>query len=117
MRCRRKLAGFTGPRQGRAVLTTENLTKTFDGGFTLGPVSLRFPAGQTSIVLGKNGAGKSTLFQLLTGNLDASGGQIQLGGERLTPDRPDVKRRIGYLPQNPVLPRWVTGSEVLDYAA
>lgn len=99
------------------MLTVDQLTKSYDGGFTLGPVSLDFPAGEVAIVLGKNGAGKSTLFQLLTGNLDATDGAVRLGGERVTPDQPQVKRRIGYLPQNPVLPRWVTGHEILTYAA
>lgn len=99
------------------MLKADNVSKSFDGGFTLGPVSLTFAEGETAIILGKNGAGKSTLFQLLTGNMDASGGTVFIGKDKLTPDRPEVKRRIGYLPQNPVLPRWVTGREILQYAA
>ena len=99
------------------MLTTENLTKTFDGGFSLGPLSLTFAPGETVIILGKNGAGKSTLFQLITGNLDVTEGTVRLGSDKLTPDQPLVKRRIGYLPQNPVLPKWVTGHEILMYAA
>lgn len=100
-----------------AVLSADKLTKSFDGGFQLGPVSLELGQGSTVVILGKNGAGKSTLFQLLTGNLDATGGEVRFGGAKLTPDRPDLKRKIGYLPQNPVLPKWVTGREILDYAA
>ena len=95
----------------------EQLTKTYGQAFTLGPISCAFKAGETVGILGKNGAGKSTLFELLTGNLDATSGQILLGQERLTPDRPDLKKRLGYLPQHPVLPKWVTGREILSYAA
>ncbi len=94
----------------------ENLTKTYGTAFTLGPISCTFGPGETIGILGKNGAGKSTLFEILTGNTDASSGSVLLGAERLTPDRPDLKKRLGYLPQHPVLPKWVTGREILGYA-
>jgi ABC-type multidrug transport system ATPase subunit len=98
------------------MLRTEKLTKTYEA-FRLGPLDLEVQAGETVALLGKNGAGKTTLFQILTGNLDASAGEVRLGGKKLTPDTPVVKRDVGYLPQNPVLPRWVSGREVLLYAA
>jgi ABC-type multidrug transport system ATPase subunit len=98
-------------------MQVENLTKTYGTGFTLGPVSCSFDPGQTVGILGKNGAGKSTFFELLTGNMDATTGSITMSQGRLTPDRPDLKRLIGYLPQNPVLPKWVTANEILSYSA
>lgn len=49
--------------------------------------------------------------------MDANSGEVRLREERLTPDTFQVKRKIGYLPQNPVLPRWATGEEILNYAA
>lgn len=95
----------------------ENLTKTYGSGFTLGPITCSFQAGKIIGILGKNGAGKSTFFELLTGNLDATSGTITLQDHRITPDRPDLKRLLGYLPQHPVLPKWVTGREILSYSA
>ena len=92
-----------------SLLKLTNLTKNFEETFTLGPVSLTLDAGQTIAFLGRNGAGKSTLFNLITGNLDASDGEVTLVGKRLTPDTPLLKRQIGYLPQKHVLPKWVTG--------
>ncbi len=94
-----------------------DLSKRYPGGFQLGPISLQIHAGETVALLGKNGAGKSTLFQLLTGSLDATTGNITLLGERMLPEAFALKRRIGYLPQNMHLPRWVTGGEILNYAA
>ncbi|MFZ8992127.1 MAG: ABC transporter ATP-binding protein, partial [Candidatus Puniceispirillaceae bacterium] len=79
--------------------------------------NLALGGGETVALHGKNGAGKSTLLALLTGNLDASRGEVRIQGQRLTPDTPLIKRQIGYLPQNPTLPRWASGREILTYAA
>lgn len=103
-----------------ALLTLTNVVKRYgdaDGAFRLGPVQLALAPGETIAVMGPNGAGKTTLFELLTGNLDATEGEISLEGKKLTPDKPELKRRIGYLPQHHALPRWVTGREILSYAA
>ena len=98
-------------------LAAIELGKAYGESFKLGPVGFALAPGATVAFLGKNGAGKSTLFQLLTGNLDATGGEVLLDGQRLTPDTPELKRCIGYLPQHATLPRWVTGHEILAYAA
>jgi heme exporter protein A len=99
------------------LLEIKNLTKSFGDVWKLGPVNLTLDSGETCALLGKNGAGKTTMFQILTGNMDAGGGEIRLQGEKLTPDVFQLKRKIGYLPQNPVLPRWASGEEILLYAA
>jgi ABC-type multidrug transport system ATPase subunit len=53
----------------------------------------------------------------LTGNTDASSGEIELNSQRLNPETFLLKRQIGYLPQNMPLPKWVTGFELLTYAS
>ena len=99
------------------LLEVKNLTKSFGEVWKLGPVDLTLAAGEVCALLGKNGAGKTTMFQILTGNMDAGSGEIRLQGNRLTPDVFQLKQKIGYLPQNPVLPRWASGEEILLYAA
>jgi ABC-type multidrug transport system ATPase subunit len=99
-----------------AVLWTRNLTKTY-GAFTVGPLDVGFYPGETVALLGKNGAGKTTFFELLTGHLDCSQGQIYLETLRVTPEAADLRRRIGYLPQHPRLPLWVTPHDLLHYGA
>ncbi len=100
-----------------SILSARGLTKRYSEAFCLGPLDLDLHAGETIALLGQNGAGKTTLFQLLTGNLDATAGTIHLGTHRLTPDKFELKRSLGYLPQNLLLPKWVTGKEILRYAA
>lgn len=85
--------------------------------FKLGPLSLSVDQGETIVILGKNGSGKSTFFDILTGNSDPSSGTVKVFGERLSPDMFAIKKKIGYLPQTSMLPKWVTAREILQYAA
>ncbi len=98
------------------ILETRNLTKTFPA-FTLGPVNCELASGSCVAILGANGAGKSTFFSLITGQMDASEGQSLLLGKQMNPDQHELKRNIGYLPQNIDLPKWVTAKDLLHYAA
>lgn len=88
-----------------------------DSGFSLGPIDFRAAGGETIAILGCNGAGKSTLFQLMTGNLEPHKGKVYLKGEPFTIERYELKKAIGYLPQNLPFPPWVTGGEILAYQA
>lgn len=105
------------PNDCKMLLEIKKLTKSFSESWTLGPIDLTLNRGEVCALLGKNGAGKTTLFQITTGNMDATSGEVRLNGERLTPDTFKLKQKIGYLPQNPVLPRWASGEEILLYAA
>ncbi len=99
------------------MMTLSNIGKTFAAGFQLGPCNLQVGRGETLGILGKNGAGKSTLFNLMTANLDPDAGEIVLRGQRLTPEAFALKKSLGFLPQSPVFPPWVSGEELLRYAA
>jgi ABC-type multidrug transport system ATPase subunit len=100
------------------ILKVTGLCKTHRGsGFRLGPVDLSIQGGENVALFGKNGAGKSTLFQLLTANSDAKSGGVWFRDERLVPESYLLKRKFGYLPQHMGLPRWVSGLELLNYAA
>jgi branched-chain amino acid transport system ATP-binding protein len=68
---------------GDSYLVTENLTRRFDALVAVDDVSLEIPEGSTTALIGPNGAGKTTMFNLLTGTLQPSDGQIFLQGERI----------------------------------
>jgi ABC-type multidrug transport system ATPase subunit len=100
------------------LLKTHKLKKSYgQSSFTLGPLDLEIERGTVIGVLGRNGAGKTTLFQLLTGNLDPTDGEVYFENQKVTLQNHAIKRRMGYLAQNFELPKWVTGQEVLSYAA
>lgn len=64
--------------------------------------SISFEARQGRILgfLGPNGAGKSTTMRMLTGYLNATAGRAEIDGEIITTSATQLKREIGYLPEN-----------------
>ncbi|MFO0727078.1 MAG: ABC transporter ATP-binding protein [Myxococcota bacterium] len=84
-----------------AVLAVEarGLTKSFGGGRppALAGLDLEVPAGTVFGLIGQNGAGKTTFIKALLAVLRPSGGTVRVFGE--APERPAVRRRIGYLPE------------------
>ena len=66
------------------MLEVRGLSKSFAGFRAVAEVSLAVPEGQIAAVIGPNGAGKSTLFNLITGHLRPSAGQVLLDGRDIT---------------------------------
>lgn len=70
------------------MLEVRGLSKSFGGFLAVSEVSLAVAEGQIAAVIGPNGAGKSTLFNLITGQLQATAGQVLLDGREITGVRP-----------------------------
>ena len=79
----RPLAERTRPAHGEVVLDARALRKTFGGLVAVNDVSLQVRAGEILGLIGPNGAGKSTTFNLLTGVLGVTSGEITLRGESI----------------------------------
>lgn len=75
------------------------------------------PCGQICGQLGPNGAGKTTVFRLLMGILKATEGKLLIDGRDAFEDRVEVKRLIGFLPDEPVFYSYLSGREVLELSA
>jgi branched-chain amino acid transport system ATP-binding protein len=71
------------------ILETRNLSKQFGGLWAVKDVSMSLERGQLMGLIGPNGAGKTTTFNLLTGFLNATSGQILLGGKDITNQPPE----------------------------
>ena len=67
----------------------------FGGIAALAGVSLKVAAGERRAIIGPNGAGKTTLFNMLTGEMRPTSGQVWLGGEDVTDRRPHELARRG----------------------
>ena len=81
----------------RIVLETRNLRKEFDGLVAVADVSLRVREGELHAIIGPNGAGKTTLFNLISGVLPPTSGQVFLRGREITglPPHQIARRGIG----------------------
>jgi ABC-2 type transport system ATP-binding protein len=98
-------------------LRIENLSKTYQNGVkALDNVSLTIPSGMYGL-LGPNGAGKSTLMRTLATLQDPDSGTASLGGIDVLKQKDEVRRRLGYLPQEfGVYPR-TSAQDMLGYIA
>src|SRR5579863_5220579 len=80
----------------------ESLSKRYGRVRALEGVSLQVEPGQIVAVLGVNGAGKTTLLRCLSGVV-AGSGRIDYDGERFTRGSMQLRRRIGFLPDFPIM--------------
>lgn len=114
------MSAATSPAEILPV-SIRGLSKTYRVGFFLNKqvkalqgLDLEIAPGQVYGLLGPNGAGKSTTIKILMGLVRASEGQALLFGE--SPDRPHVRRQVGFLPENPSLYEYLTGREFVTLA-
>ena len=77
------------------MLETRNLTIRFGGHVVVNAVSCRFEPGTLTAIVGPNGAGKTTYFNLISGQLPASEGQVLLGGRDLSALPASARTRAG----------------------
>jgi branched-chain amino acid transport system ATP-binding protein len=77
------------------VLETRDLTIRFGGQVAVDSVTCAFHAGTLTAIVGPNGAGKTTYFNLISGQLRASAGEVLLRGRRITPAPAPVRARLG----------------------
>jgi ABC-type branched-subunit amino acid transport system ATPase component/ABC-type branched-subunit amino acid transport system permease subunit len=85
------------PAQGEMLLSVDKARKQFGGLVAVNDVSFDVKAGEIVGLIGPNGAGKSTTFNLVTGALRATSGEIRFRGERIESlsSREIVRRGIG----------------------
>jgi len=99
------------------MLEVRNLTKRFGDIVAVRDVSFSAAQGQILGFLGPNGAGKTTTMRILTGFLPATSGTATVAGFDVFTESAEVRRRIGYLPENPPLYNDMTTSGFLRFVA
>ena len=103
------------------ALETQELTKVFQSPIrqhaltALDRVTLQVQRGEVFGLLGPNGAGKTTFVKILLGITHPTQGRVSILGADLP--AVDVKERIGYLPENPRYPEYLTGEKALEILA
>jgi ABC-2 type transport system ATP-binding protein len=82
------------------MIEVENLTKTYAGVRAVQGISFHVHKGEIVGFLGPNGAGKSTTMRVLSGYLPPTDGKIRIAGFDVVDDSIEVRKRIGYMPEN-----------------
>lgn len=106
--------GFAG-RPG--ALLARGITHAFGSRTVLADLSLELRSGEVLAILGHNGAGKTTLFRILATLLRPTRGVVALNGWQLPRDAREVRRRIGYVADHPLLYEELSPAENLAFFA
>ena len=81
-------------------IVVQGVTKLYGEQKALDNVSLQVKTGEIVGFLGPNGAGKSTMMKIITGFIPASSGQVVVNGLEVGTNNLEVRKQIGYLPEN-----------------
>jgi len=82
------------------MIEVENLTKRYAGHTAVSDISFTVKRGEIVGLLGPNGAGKSTTMRVLSCFMPATSGTVRVAGLDVFRDSTEVRRRIGYMPEN-----------------
>ncbi len=99
------------------TVIVRRLTKIYGGIKVVDNVSFRIGKGEILGFLGPNGAGKSTTMKILSGMCPATSGSAYVCGVSVANNPGEVRRHIGYMPENNPLPEDLRVSEYLRYRA
>jgi len=97
------------------LIEVQDLTKSFGDKTAVDHVSFKVNKGEILGFLGPNGAGKTTTMRILTGFMPATSGTALIAGYDVFEDSLEVRRRIGYLPENPPLYTDMSVHSYLDF--
>ena len=100
-----------------AVVETQNLTKRYHDKLAVNALNLTVQEGEIFGFLGPNGAGKTTTILMLLGLTEPTAGRASVCGFDPTHEPLEVKRRVGYLPENPGFYEDISAKENLLYMA
>lgn len=97
------------------MVQVENLTKRYGHHTAVEELNFSIEKGEILGFLGPNGAGKSTVMNIITGYLSASEGSVSVDGLNVLDHPEKVKKKIGYLPEQPPLYHEMTTYEYLHF--
>jgi len=85
------------------VIEVQNVTKRYGNFLAVDDISFRVEKGEIVGFLGPNAAGKTTTMRIITSYMPATNGTVSVAGYDVFEQPMEVKKRIGYLPENPPL--------------
>ena len=102
---------------GQPIIEMTGLTKRYNRFTAVDRIDLNIREGEIFGLLGPNGAGKSTTILMILGLTEPTGGKVSVRGINSTTHPVEVRRRVGYLPEDVGFYEDMTGFENLVYTA
>jgi ABC-2 type transport system ATP-binding protein len=99
------------------MIEVANLTKRYNGRTAVDDISFAVARGEIVGLLGPNGAGKSTTMRMLSGFMPGTSGTVRVAGFDVFHEADEVRRRIGYMPENNPLYLEMRVGEYLKFRA
>ena len=99
------------------MLDIQHLTKRYGEKKAVDDLSLHIAPGEIYGFIGHNGAGKTTTLKAVVGILPFEEGEITINGVSVKTDPLTCKRQLAYIPDNPDLYDYMTGSKYLNFIA
>ena len=100
-----------------SLVLVDGVTKRYGKTLAVADLSFGVAKGEVLGFLGPNGAGKTTTMRVITGFMPPSEGRVLVGGQDIAEAPLEVRRRIGYLPENPPLYPEMEVTAFLEFAA
>lgn len=98
------------------MISIRHLTRRFENLTAVSDLTVEIPSGRIVALLGANGAGKTTTLNMLTTLMTPTAGTAEVGGFDITTEGGDVRRIIGYVPEQGALYEGLTADEFLELA-
>jgi ABC-2 type transport system ATP-binding protein len=98
------------------MIEVEGLTKRYGDFTAVDRLTLGVQRGELFALLGPNGAGKTTTLRMLLGFLKASAGSARIAGRDCFEERVELKRVVGYLPDDPVFSHYFGGRVLTEFS-
>jgi len=109
----------TSVQEVYTMIDISNLSKSYNNGQVkaVEGLDLKVSRGEIFGFLGPNGAGKTTTIKMIVGLLNPDSGSIIIDGTDIAKEPIEAKRKMGYVPDEPVLYERLTGIEYLNFMA
>lgn len=99
----------------QTIVSIRNLRKSYGTKEVLKGINLEITSGQIIGYIGPNGAGKSTTVKILCGLISDFDGEVEIFGKLLGSKTLEIKKQIGYIPENAVLYESLTPMEFMEF--
>jgi len=99
----------------QTIVSIRNLKKNYGTKEVLKGINLEITSGQIIGYIGPNGAGKSTTVKILCGLISEFDGEVEIFGKLLGSKTLEIKKQIGYIPENAVLYEALTPMEFMEF--